>query len=277
MTRDARIVSASLSSLPSSSACGRARSARYAWQNLLAHLADGRLVQRQAERLGPFAPVVCIGIVVLSSTAIIPAELGIGSRMRSASGRGLCLPRQRAWDAGHQKGRGVTGFCACWFRLGVQQGFGNSPRFELLVFLCFLVPGLPKDVMTYAAALANMPIRHLVLVTTVGRILHPCPRWHRRLPPAAIESGRHRDGCHRGAQRQAPPISFCAARKLGWGFRRRVAILMSAARSRSLTAELVARPRSRRDGELRPRALAPACRTSGSSPTRKRARRRGVR
>ena len=55
-------------------------------------------------------------------------------------------------------------------RVDQLERFGASPRFELVLFVYFLVPGLPKDVMTYAAALSGMPARRVVLITTVGRI-----------------------------------------------------------------------------------------------------------
>ena len=148
-------------------------------RTLLAHLADGRLVQRQAERLGPFAPVVCIGIVVLQQlSAIIPAEpveLAAGYAFGFWQGAIVCLVGSVLGTlaiVGVARGAGdrLLRVLVSSRRVVQLERFGNSPRFELLVFLCFLVPGLPKDVMTYAAALANMPIRHLVPVTTVGRI-----------------------------------------------------------------------------------------------------------
>lgn len=148
-------------------------------RTLLAHLADGRLVQRQAERLGPFAPVVCIGIVVLQQlSAIIPAEpveLAAGYAFGFWQGALVCLVGSVLGTlaiVGVARGAGdrLLRVLVSSRRVVQLERFGNSPRFELLVFLCFLVPGLPKDVMTYAAALANMPIRHLVPVTTVGRI-----------------------------------------------------------------------------------------------------------
>ena len=148
-------------------------------RTLLAHLADGRLVQRQAERLGPFVPVVCIGIVVLQQlSAIIPAEpveLAAGYAFGFWQGALVCLVGSVLGTlaiVGVARGAGdrLLRVLVSSRRVVQLERFGNSPRFELLVFLCFLVPGLPKDVMTYAAALANMPIRHLVPVTTVGRI-----------------------------------------------------------------------------------------------------------
>ena len=46
----------------------------------------------------------------------------------------------------------------------------DSARFELLMFVCFLIPGTPKDVMTYVAGLTRCPVWRIALITTVGRI-----------------------------------------------------------------------------------------------------------
>lgn len=46
----------------------------------------------------------------------------------------------------------------------------DSCRFELLLFLVFLIPGTPKDLLTYVAGLGKSPIGRIVAITTVGRI-----------------------------------------------------------------------------------------------------------
>lgn len=46
----------------------------------------------------------------------------------------------------------------------------DSRRFELLLFLCFLIPGTPKDLLTYVAGLGSSSIGRIVALTTVGRI-----------------------------------------------------------------------------------------------------------
>lgn len=46
----------------------------------------------------------------------------------------------------------------------------DSRRFELLLFLCFLIPGTPKDLLTYVAGLGSSSIGRIVAITTVGRI-----------------------------------------------------------------------------------------------------------
>lgn len=46
----------------------------------------------------------------------------------------------------------------------------DARRFELLLFLCFLIPGTPKDLFTYVAGLGKSPVARIVALTTVGRI-----------------------------------------------------------------------------------------------------------
>ena len=48
--------------------------------------------------------------------------------------------------------------------------FELTGKLNIVVFILFLIPGLPKDVMAYFAALAGMKPVHLVVVTTVGRL-----------------------------------------------------------------------------------------------------------
>ena len=46
----------------------------------------------------------------------------------------------------------------------------DARRFELVLFLVFLIPGTPKDLLTYVAGLGTSPIWRIVALTTVGRI-----------------------------------------------------------------------------------------------------------
>lgn len=46
----------------------------------------------------------------------------------------------------------------------------DSRRFELMLFLVFLIPGTPKDLLTYVAGLGKSSVGRIVAITTVGRI-----------------------------------------------------------------------------------------------------------
>lgn len=48
--------------------------------------------------------------------------------------------------------------------------FERTGRMNTLVFILFLIPGLPKDVFTYLVPLTNMDMRTFLVLTTIARI-----------------------------------------------------------------------------------------------------------
>lgn len=48
--------------------------------------------------------------------------------------------------------------------------FEKSKKFSSIVFLLFLIPGLPKDLFTYITPLTDMPFRQFMLLTNAARI-----------------------------------------------------------------------------------------------------------
>lgn len=48
--------------------------------------------------------------------------------------------------------------------------FEHSKKFNLIVFILFLIPGLPKDLFTYVVPLTDMRFREFMLVTNIARI-----------------------------------------------------------------------------------------------------------
>ena len=48
--------------------------------------------------------------------------------------------------------------------------FESSEKLDVMVFILFLIPGLPKDVFTYLVPLTNMSMRNFVVLANVGRI-----------------------------------------------------------------------------------------------------------
>ncbi len=47
--------------------------------------------------------------------------------------------------------------------------FAKSPRVELLTWILFLIPGIPKDILTYLAGLSPIQPLKFILITTVAR------------------------------------------------------------------------------------------------------------
>lgn len=54
--------------------------------------------------------------------------------------------------------------------LGKIRTFEQSGRLDIMVFILFLIPGLPKDVFTYLVPLTEMPVGRFIAITTVARI-----------------------------------------------------------------------------------------------------------
>lgn len=48
--------------------------------------------------------------------------------------------------------------------------FENSEKLDVMVFVLFLIPGLPKDVFTYLVPLTNMSMRNFVVLANIGRM-----------------------------------------------------------------------------------------------------------
>ena len=48
--------------------------------------------------------------------------------------------------------------------------FRNEEKLEFIVFLLFLIPGVPKDLVTYAVGLTEIPLKRFLLLSTIGRI-----------------------------------------------------------------------------------------------------------
>ena len=46
----------------------------------------------------------------------------------------------------------------------------SSKRLEFLTFICFLIPGAPKDLLTYFCGITKIPFWKFILITTIARI-----------------------------------------------------------------------------------------------------------
>lgn len=148
-------------------------------RTVLAYLTNGHLVQQQVERLGPLAPFALGVLVVLQEVTVVvpsePLELAAGYAFGFWEGAFIYL---------------AASVVGCLVIIAVVRRFGDrvlrllispkrreqlqrlehSQRFDLAILVAFFIPGLPKDIMAYFAALAGMRPTHLVVVTTVGRL-----------------------------------------------------------------------------------------------------------
>lgn len=54
--------------------------------------------------------------------------------------------------------------------MGKLEDFEETDKLDVMVFVLFLIPGLPKDVFTYLVSLTDMSMRNFLVLSTVGRI-----------------------------------------------------------------------------------------------------------
>lgn len=54
--------------------------------------------------------------------------------------------------------------------MGKLKDFEETDKLDVMVFVLFLIPGLPKDVFTYLVSLTDMSMRNFLFLSTVGRI-----------------------------------------------------------------------------------------------------------
>ena len=146
---------------------------------VLSYLTNGRLVQQQVERLGPLAPFALGALVVLQEVTVVvpsePLELAAGYAFGFWEGALVYLAASVVGCIAiilivRRFGDRVLRVLLSRKRRDQLQRLKRSQRFDLAILVAFFIPGLPKDIMAYFAALAGMRPVHLVIVTTVGRL-----------------------------------------------------------------------------------------------------------
>lgn len=140
---------------------------------------DGEKVRAWVDAQGPLAPVA-MGSLVFAQVVIAvlpgePVELAAGYLFGFWEGTAICLVGSLAATVA------VTALVRCVGMRVVHAFFSqeqldgvawlrDSGRFELLLFVVFLIPGSPKDVLTYVAGLTDSAWWRIAAITTVGRI-----------------------------------------------------------------------------------------------------------
>lgn len=104
-----------------------------------------------------------------------PLELGAGYAFGALEGTLWCLVASALGTAAVMAlvrafGMRIVGLFFPPEKITSMRWLRDSRRFELLLFLCFLIPGTPKDLLTYVAGLGSSSIGRIVALTTAGRI-----------------------------------------------------------------------------------------------------------
>lgn len=105
-----------------------------------------------------------------------PLEIAAGYAFGAAEGTALCLlGRAAGWDGGHFWGSAAlaAGAVEAFFppeKIDALPLLRNGRRLEGWLFVVFLFPGTPKDLLTYCAGLTHMRLGKWLAISVVGRI-----------------------------------------------------------------------------------------------------------
>lgn len=147
---------------------------------LLAWLADARAVRAFVADHAFASRLTMLGInivqVLLAFLPGEPVELASGYAFGFWEGTALCLvasglATSAIYWATRRWGWKLVGL---FFDRSLFDRFSwlkSAKRLELIMLIVFLIPGTPKDFLTYFAGLTNMRFLPVVLIATFGRIL----------------------------------------------------------------------------------------------------------
>lgn len=144
-----------------------------------AFFTNGDAVRDFVEAQGPWAPLAMAGLVAAQIVVAVlpgePIELASGYLFGFWEGTGICLLGSLAGTClvtlfVKLFGMRVVRLFFSQERIESVSWLRDSARFEAVIFMVFLIPGTPKDVLTYVAGLSGCPWWRIAAITTVGRI-----------------------------------------------------------------------------------------------------------
>ena len=142
---------------------------------LLAFVADAPRFRAWVEETGPLSRVVFVlanmAQVVFAFLPGEPLELGAGYAFGFWEGTLWCLVASALGTAAvmllvRTFGMRIVGLFFSPEKIMSMKWLQDSRRFELLLFLCFLIPGTPKDLLTYVAGLGTSSVGRIPSVIT---------------------------------------------------------------------------------------------------------------
>lgn len=146
---------------------------------LWAFFTNGDAVRSWVEAQGPLAPLA-MGALVLAQIVVAvlpgePVELAAGYLFGFWEGTAICLAGSLVGTLVITALVRVLGMRIVHLFFSEEQlrsvsWLQDSRRFELVMLVVFLIPGTPKDVLTYAAVLTTCPWWRVTAIATVGRI-----------------------------------------------------------------------------------------------------------
>ena len=144
-----------------------------------AFFSDIDAVRACIEAQGALAPLAMVATVVAQIIVAVlpgePVELAAGYLFGFWEGTALCLAGALAGTLAvvalvKTLGTRLVGLFFTREQMGSVPWLKDPTRLEAVMFAVFLIPGTPKDVLTYAAALTSCPWWKIAAITTIGRI-----------------------------------------------------------------------------------------------------------
>ncbi|MBQ9043786.1 MAG: TVP38/TMEM64 family protein [Eggerthellaceae bacterium] len=152
-----------------------------AWPYIADVFSEGgveRLVER-VQNAGPFGVLILLGMQFLQIVvAFIPGEvvqLAAGLMYGPWLGSliilvGCAISSTIIYKLVHMLGAPFVQGMVSTEHLDKFRKFEESGKLDIIVFILFLIPGMPKDVFTYIVPLTDMPYKKFITLTTIGRI-----------------------------------------------------------------------------------------------------------
>lgn len=147
--------------------------------DIVAFVGDPAAVRAWADGSAPWSQAAFVAVNVAQiAFAFIPGEpfeLAAGYAFGFWAGTGLCLAASAlgtalvVW-AVRRWGLKVVNLFFSTERIESASWLRDAKCFEPLLFVAFLIPGIPKDLLTYIAGLGACPLARIVAITTIGRI-----------------------------------------------------------------------------------------------------------
>lgn len=153
----------------------------FAWPYIADVFSEGgveRLVER-VQNAGPAGVLILLGMQFLQVVvAFIPGEvvqLAAGLMYGPLFGSliilvGCVISSSIIYKLVHVLGAPFVQGMVSTDHLEKFRSFETSGKLDVVVFILFLIPGMPKDVFTYIVPLTDMPYKKFITLTTIGRI-----------------------------------------------------------------------------------------------------------
>ena len=143
-----------------------------------AFLSDHDAMVAMINSLGPFGPLLYIGLQVLQTVlAPIPGNVvgGIGGYLFGWWGVlwttiGACIGAAIVFYVSRKLGRRIIERFVKKSTLEKFDFITRDKRAAAVLFAIYLIPGLPDDIVCYVAGLTKVPIKKLVFLFAVGRL-----------------------------------------------------------------------------------------------------------